>query len=66
MKTILKFTLPEERDELNLALRGMDYFAALWDIKKELRNHKKYGISEKEFVDRVEGILLDIYFDDIS
>lgn len=62
----LKFKLPEETDELKLALRGLDYYSALWDIKQEIRNHNKYDKPAKEVLDKIEDILYDVQIDDIS
>lgn len=66
MIATLEFNLPEETDQLKLALRGLDYFAALWDIKQEIRNHNKYDKPAKEVLDKIEELLYDVYLDDIS
>jgi hypothetical protein len=66
MIVTIEFNLPEETDQLKLALRGIDYFCALLDIKNEIRNHHKYDKPAKEVLDRIEEIVYDTYLDDIS
>lgn len=41
-ETILKFTLPEDQDELTLAQRGTDLYCALHDMDNWLRGEIKY------------------------
>ena len=43
MQGILKFNLPEERQEFDMARYGADYHAALWEIDSLLRNALKHG-----------------------
>lgn len=43
MKAILKFQLPEENHEYNMANKASDYYSALFDIFSELRREYKYG-----------------------
>lgn len=49
-KVILEFTLPENKDELTLALKGPDYYFSLWDLFHWVRGEVKYNdnYSEKE------------------
>ena len=47
----LTFTLPEEQDEFQTALRGADYRAVLGDFRAKFREMRKYH----ESVD-VEGL----------
>jgi hypothetical protein len=59
MKAILRFDLPEERDEHRLALNGGKYFAALWEFHQKLRSIEKYGITAttaKAMLEEVQGI----------
>jgi hypothetical protein len=66
MKAILEFNLPEDENRFKLTLRGPEYFAALWDIKNQIRNHNKYDVSAKEVLDRIEEILYDVCLDEIE
>jgi hypothetical protein len=43
MKATLSYTIPEERDEFELALRAGRYVAALEDFANEMRQIIKYG-----------------------
>lgn len=42
-KLKLKFKLPEEQPEANLALKGGEYFAVLHDLDQMLRDITKYN-----------------------
>lgn len=42
-KLKLKFKLPEEQSEANLAIKGGEYFAVLHDIDQKLRDITKYN-----------------------
>ena len=42
-KLILKFDIPEETAEANLALKGGEYFVVLHDIDQKLRDITKYS-----------------------
>lgn len=42
-KLILKFDIPEETSEANLALKGGEYFVVLHDLDQKLRDITKYG-----------------------
>lgn len=42
-KLKLKFKLPEEQSEANLALKGGDYFVVLHDLDQKLRDITKYN-----------------------
>ena len=40
---ILKFNMPEEENEAKFALKGGEYFLALYDLYEKLRDITKYG-----------------------
>lgn len=42
MKAILKFSLPEEQEDFDLAVHGSKWMSACWDIDQHLRNKLKY------------------------
>ena len=44
---ILKYNLPEERNEFNVALHGLDFYLALMDVDNELRNILKHDVETK-------------------
>lgn len=48
MKVILKFNLPEEKEELKLAQKGADYFSVLWDICQKTRSYLRHGHNFKD------------------
>ena len=53
MKAILKFNLPEEQSEFDLANNASKYYSVLWDLDQYLRNFVKYPS------DREDPILTD-------
>ena len=42
MKTILEFKLPEDKEEFDTALKGMDWALLVLDIDQFIRNKIKY------------------------
>jgi hypothetical protein len=42
MEAILKFNLPEEQDDFELAANAGKYYSILWDLDQYLRNFVKY------------------------
>jgi hypothetical protein len=44
---ILKYRLPEEQEEFELAMKGSCYSALLWSLDQDfLRKNTKYGVGE--------------------
>ena len=43
MKAILEFDLPEDKEEFDVASKGMDWALLAWDIDQLLRNKLKYS-----------------------
>ena len=43
MKAILKFNLPEENEEFQAAVNGLNYKSAIWDYDQWLRSEMKYS-----------------------
>ena len=66
MKATLEVNLPEEEDDFNTAVKGIDFIAALQDIATEFRQAEKYeegvtfGTAKAIFYDilRDRGIVL--------
>lgn len=49
-KGILEFSLPEEREEFDLALKAPDLYSTLWDFSEILRQKMKYdNLPEPEY-----------------
>ena len=46
MEAILKFDLPEDKEEFEVASKAMDWSILAWDIDQYIRNRLKYQ-SEK-------------------
>lgn len=43
MEAILKFNLPEDRRNFEVATKATDYYCALWDFDQYLRGILKHG-----------------------
>jgi len=56
MKAKLTFNLPEDQAEFDFAVQGSKMYAALWDVKQELRSLLKYAELTSEQYDIVEKI----------
>ena len=52
----LKFNLPEEKSEYNLANKAGEYYCALWEIEQHCRSVLKHGHSYKTIEDLAEAI----------
>ena len=69
MKGILKFNLPEEKNEFKLALRALDYFSLLFGLDQELRGFQKYGHNFKsinELIDYIRKRISEVEIYDIE
>ena len=62
MKVVLKFNLPDERTEAELALHGPEWSAVVWEMDTYLRNKVKYqggGEEVQEIRDYLHAMLAD-------
>lgn len=56
-KVTLEFTLPEDREELELSLHGGDYHAALFEVSQRVfRPARKHGYSNARLQQLVEKL----------
>jgi len=60
---LIKFNLPEERNELTLAVNGPKYWSALWDFKEQIRNWYKYQDRETIGIEELRDAWLKILSD---
>jgi hypothetical protein len=62
MKAVLEFTYPQDEGKLKHALRGEEYYLALIEIERVLRNPHQFG-DRADMFDRIafilEGVLED-------
>jgi len=57
MEATLKFNLPEEEDQMRMAINAMTYWSVLWDLQmKELRGFLKYGHEFKDADEALEWV----------
>lgn len=53
MKAILEFNLPEDREEYDCCIKGVNYISALQEIVEVIRNRIKYQDDEEYAADGV-------------
>jgi hypothetical protein len=64
MKAILIFTLPEDNQEFELALKGSKMYSTLWDFDQWLRSEIKYKEKELEEVrDKLQEFMNNNHID---
>ncbi len=56
MKAVLEFTYPQDETKLKHALKGEEYYLALVDIERVLRNPHQFG-DRADMFDRIAFIL---------
>jgi hypothetical protein len=56
MKAVLEFTYPQDEGKLKHALRGEEYYLALIEIDRVLRNPHQFG-DRADMFDRIGFIL---------
>lgn len=71
MKATLKFNLPEEKSEFDIAVNSMGWALAIWDLDNFLRENIKYKEAGKDYEDireKLHNILDDhiLSFDSIE
>jgi len=60
MKAILEFNLPEESEEHIRAVHAMDAWAAISEIRNNIRAHNKHGgTSAKQLVEQILLIAIE-------
>jgi hypothetical protein len=64
-KVTLSFTLPEEKHELLIAQRGIDFYGSLLNIQRVIREHYKYDKPIQEAFKEIEEIMCESETDDI-
>lgn len=68
-KHTIEFNLPEENNELKLALRASEYYGVIWDTLQQIRCYLKYGHQFKsieEALESIQELLLEVNIDDIK
>lgn len=53
-KCTMTFNLPDERNEMLIAQRGIDFYCILLEIRKIIREHYKYGKKLREAFDEIK------------
>ena len=62
MEAILKFNLPEDEEQFNVAVKSMDWALLAWDVDQIIRSLLKYHSGEYETgVLALEHILEEIH-----
>jgi len=65
MKAILEFNLPEEQEEFNVMVKGVDLYLSFWDLDQKLRgivryNEEKFSEDKLEAFDNVRDMVREI------
>lgn len=55
----LKFYSPDHDSRISWALKGGDYFSALWDIYNRVRAYSKHGGNAEEVLDAIMEMVID-------
>ena len=66
MEAILKFNLPEDKEEFDVASKGMDWSLVAWDIDQLLRDKLKYGKllpNTRETLEEIRNTLNEMLID---
>lgn len=66
MKITMEFITPDEESEFKMAVKGSDFFCALWDIKRQVRNHDEDDLPAEKCIDIIREIVYDIGLDEIE
>lgn len=53
----------QERDEAKLAMKANEMYAALDEIREQIRQHRKYGQDADRTFDYISEVLQDILHD---
>ncbi len=60
MEAILKFNLPEDEEDMNLALQGKDFFCVLNALDDYLRDLFKYKNLEVISIEQIRDKILEL------
>ena len=63
MEAILKFNLPEEQDEFELANNGGKFYTVLWELDQYLRNKVKYPAEDahNEYTNAMDEVRTELW-----
>ena len=56
MEAILKFNLPEDKEQFDVAAKAMDWALLVWDIDQSIRTLAKNIESENRFLDGEQAL----------
>lgn len=61
MKAILEFNLPEDKEEFENAVKGMNWALTLWELDNFLRNKLKHGHDFHSIDGALEAVRTKLY-----
>lgn len=65
MTVWMKFEMPDDKTDFDLAKNGGKYWDALWDFKKRILSYRKYGIPlEQDGRVKLPGEVVDLIEND--
>lgn len=59
-KYIIEFTLPEEREEFEIAIQAGKFHSALWDLSNEIRSRTKHLDDKSTTWDEVRELFHEV------
>ena len=61
MEAILKFNLPEDKEQLQVATKAENLFLTLWDLNNYLRDKIKYSDISPAFTEIYEDVRTELF-----
>jgi hypothetical protein len=62
----MTYNLPEERNEMLIAQRGIDFYCVILEIRKIIREHHKHGKKLSDAFDEIELAVNEAQTDDLE
>lgn len=57
----IKFILPDQQKDVDLALKGQDLALFIWEVKEEFRKKSKYGLDFNTTWGEAYDLFLELY-----
>ena len=65
-KCTMTFNLPEERNEMLIAQRGIDFYCVILEVKKIIREHHRCGKKLSEAFKEIELAVNEAHTEDLE
>jgi len=64
-RATLSFKLPEDEGAFLIAQRGIDFYCAILECQKVIREHRKYDKPMEKAFEEIEQIVYEVRMEDI-